>query len=299
MQLIKDIKKFGFCVGDRKILKESDQKYLLNLIDNHYYRDINKHDNSSNAPVIEDLVGTNEKFDSILNDILTHPIIKNVILSILGEGYKIWEISARYSLPGDTGLGIHQDAYGQMNLAIRLNDLDDCNGVTSFLPKSHLISRFAHKISWARPEIANRFSKALHFGNSDFAVFLNKTWHGRTKNTGTKIKKIILIGMFPAGAKFQSKISSNRIDKISSQYKELKKRIDYRIETKELDSNYYLILSKSNKDSNPFSLEIEDNNKYLFKSIPILSLIFLLEIIFKPIQLIVRILKKLNIYNPS
>jgi non-heme Fe2+,alpha-ketoglutarate-dependent halogenase len=293
--LIEQIKEIGFAVGDEKIVPDKDRSYLVKFIDNLYDTNPNLHDTSSNAPVIMGLLGVDPELDRIFNSILIHPKIQNTLFAIHGEDYKIWEISARYSLPGDVGLGIHQDAYAQMNLALHLGDFEDENGVTSLIPRSHYLSRWSDKISWARPEIGNFFAKNLRFGESDFAFFLNKTWHGRTKNISKRRKKIILIGTFPPGGKFECKIPSSVVEKISPKFSELRNRLDLKNGVKSLGNGFYLIISKSPGDViTPFSLDIENNKKYFLNSLPFLLKAILLEIVFKPLQFLYRIMKKIK-----
>jgi non-heme Fe2+,alpha-ketoglutarate-dependent halogenase len=293
--LIEQIKEIGFAVGDEKIVPDKDRSYLVKFIDNLYDTNPNLHDTSSNAPVIMGLLGVDPELDRIFNSILIHPKIQNTLFAIHGEDYKIWEISARYSLPGDVGLGIHQDAYAQMNLALHLSDFEDENGVTSLIPRSHFLYRWSNRISWAKPEIGNFFAKNLRFGKSDFAFFLNKTWHGRTKNTSNQRKKIILIGTFPPGGKFKCIIPALVVDNISPDFLELKKRLDVRIGAMSIENGLHLVLPSNREQSNiPFSMDIENNRKYVLKSLPFFTQAVLLEFIFKPIQFIYRIWKKIK-----
>ena len=291
-RLIDDIKTKGFAVGSSCLFSSEERSKLEKFIDEQYFGNKNAHDVSSNAPVIENLLGIHPEIDKIFNKVLSNSLVQEVIFGLLGNDYKIWEISARYSLPGDQGLGIHQDAFGQMNLALKLNDNLDLQGVTTFIPKSHFMFRWSDKISWARPVIGNLFAKKLNFGTSDFGFFVNKTWHGRNKNRGSIITKIILIGMFPAGAKFSKKITSETVRSIHSQNEELIRRINLDNGAKEISPNTYLILTSNENNKKPFTLELEESGRFFLKSLYPLSLALLLELFFRPLQFIYKLFKR-------
>ncbi|MDI7226892.1 putative 2OG-Fe(II) oxygenase, partial [Leptospira santarosai] len=181
--------------------------------------------------------------DFLLEEILNHSSVRNVTKDIIGEDYKIWEISARYSLPGDCGLGLHQDAWGQVNLAFAINDQQNIEGTTSFFRGTHLLPRWAKYISWARPDIANLFTSPLTLAGSDYAFFINKTWHSRRKNRGTEIKKVLLFGFYPNGARYRP-LYKDYIRKINPSCQELIRGLNVEEGVRNIDSGWVQVVSR-------------------------------------------------------
>ena len=290
-ELVDGLATLGFAVGRKPLMSVEDLNYLREFVDRIYEARIGEHDVSSSTPVVERLIGIDARVDRIFDSVLRDPTIRGVLEAIHGPDYKIWEISARYSIDGDPGLGIHQDAFGQMNLALNLSELDDDCGVTSFIPRSHMLYRWSHRVSWARPSIGNRIAVPLRFGHSDFAFFLNKTWHGRTRNKGGTVKKIILIGTFPAGAKYLPKFEEKEIESIDPACVELRRLVDFRVDTQRLESGEVSVVARDGTQGKPFSIELEDSKRYLFRSLPIFSKLAAMELIFRPARWANRVLK--------
>ncbi|WP_235590497.1 putative 2OG-Fe(II) oxygenase [Leptospira borgpetersenii] len=288
-QIIKNLKRNGYSVGSSKILTENKHRELEQIIDCLFEDSSIGKDYSSNAPVVLTLVGVDARLDLLLEEILTHEAIVNILNEVVGKDYKIWELSARYSLPGDNGLGLHQDAWGQVNLAFAINEQKSAEGVTSFLKGSHVLPRWAKYISWARPDIANLFTKPLILLDSDYAFFINKTWHSRRKNKG-EVKKILLFGLYPNGAKY-GPMYENSLGKINPSCTELIKRLRLDEGIKRIDSRYVKVLSSTNPNYMPYSAKIEENLHFNFNTLFLYIKVLILEFIFRPIQVFFRIYK--------
>ncbi|EKO78332.1 MULTISPECIES: putative 2OG-Fe(II) oxygenase [unclassified Leptospira] len=289
-QIINKIKINGYSPGVSRILEESKRKELEQIVDKLFLDQSVKKDYSSNAPVLLYLVGIDARLDSLLEEILNHSSVRNVTKDIIGEDYKIWEISARYSLPGDSGLGLHQDAWGQVNLAFAINDQQNIEGVTSFFRGTHLLPRWAKYISWARPDIANLFTSPLTLAGSDYAFFINKTWHARRKNRGTEIKKVLLFGLYPNGAKYRP-LYKDYIEKIDPSCQELIRGLNVEEGVRNIDSSLVQVVSQKNPNSVPYSAWIESKLVLNWKTFFVYLKLFLIEFIFRPLQIFFRIYK--------
>jgi ectoine hydroxylase-related dioxygenase (phytanoyl-CoA dioxygenase family) len=76
-----------------------------------------------------------------------HPVVRTLVSSVLGEQYLLSSLSANISLPGSESMGIHNDLMAVLpepwpaphgtNLFICLDDMDEENGATRYLPGSH------------------------------------------------------------------------------------------------------------------------------------------------------------------
>ncbi|EMS85315.1 putative 2OG-Fe(II) oxygenase [Leptospira noguchii] len=289
-QIINKIKINGYSPGSSRILEESKRKELEQIVDKLFLDQSVKKDYSSNAPVLLYLVGIDARLDSLLEEILNHSSVRNVTKDIIGEDYKIWEISARYSLPGDSGLGLHQDAWGQVNLAFAINDQQNIEGVTSFFRGTHLLPRWAKYISWARPDIANLFTSPLTLAGSDYAFFINKTWHSRRKNRGTEIKKVLLFGFYPNGARYRP-LYKDYIRKINPSCQELIRGLNVEEGVRNIDSGWVQVVSRRNPNSIPYSAWIENNLVLNWRTTFVYLKLFLIEFIFRPLQIFFRIYK--------
>ncbi|EQA52266.1 putative 2OG-Fe(II) oxygenase [Leptospira kmetyi] len=289
-RVVNNIKAHGFSVGNSRILSEEKHKELEQIIDRLFESSSAQKDYSSNAPVLLSLVGVDARLDSLLEEILTNVSIRETLKWIVGDDYKIWEISARYSLPGDNGLGLHQDAWGQMNLAFALNDQQNGEGSTAFLKGSHLLPRWSNYISWKRPKIANLFTVPLILKNSDYAFFINRTWHSRRKNGGGEVKKILLFGFFPNGGTYKP-LYQDSVKNIDPSCKELIRRIDTTDGAKKLNSTHIQVLSRTQPEFAPYSTLIEEGLHFNFRTPWIYLQILLLESIFRPMRILFGIYK--------
>ncbi len=292
-QVAMNIKANGYSSGEFKVLSDEKHLELEKIIDSMFADQSVGKDYSSNAPVMLSLVGVNPRLDSLLNEILANEQIRNVMKEIIGDDYKIWEISARYSLPGDNGLGLHQDAWGQMNLAFAINDQTENEGSTSFLKGSHVLPRWSNYISWARPNIANLLTKPLNLQGADYAFFINKTWHSRRKNRGANIRKILLFGFFPNGAEFKPLYHEDVLKKVDSSNKELIRRLDLSEGVRKLDKGFVKVVSATAPESVPYSVEIEKKLKFSFQTLWVYLQVIVVETLFRPIRILFGIYKYL------
>jgi putative 2OG-Fe(II) oxygenase len=203
---------------------------------------------------------------NFIEKIITNPEIEKFISGAIGEEYKVWQIDYRRSLPGDQGLEVHQDGYGQLNMAICLSDNLHGSGGTFFLPGSHLIKKRIDDLKLKAPPVifslVSFLFKSLIAKSGDIAFFFNRTWHGRNKNTSNQKNDIILIGFYPVGALLSYKDPYVRwpdefLEKIDGT--KLKKLIDPNSNLKIQENGLYKIVSGKKQLEEPFSIQIEKN----------------------------------------
>jgi ectoine hydroxylase-related dioxygenase (phytanoyl-CoA dioxygenase family) len=98
--------------------------------------------NESSVRVLQ-LLGRHPSFEGLVD----HPVARGLVSALLGDAYLLSSLSANISLPGSESMGLHNDLmavlpepwlspYGA-NLFICLDDMDEENGATRYVPESH------------------------------------------------------------------------------------------------------------------------------------------------------------------
>ena len=302
--LIRNFKKHGYVSIGRDYLNLSKNEisklsyYSKNIYDDQSLK-LKKIPAGGDSDVIENICLYNNKLTLILSKLLSCYQIKSFLREILGKNYKIWAINFRRSNVGDSGLYLHQDGVGQVNMAILLDDNLSGDGSTIFLGGSHLIKKSQKIMNFEIPVILLRiffflFSKAKG-KQGDVIFFSNKIWHGRAPNSSMKNYDILLIGFFPYGYSYNSpwpddfllknkknyigRYLATKADKVNSIYSNCDLR----------DSKKFIFDSKHHG----FSMQIERDdclikNKLYLKlkfSLLLLSIVFLLRFIKKIIRI--------------
>ena len=280
--VVKNLKKYGFSKGKGSVLTLEEIEELEQIIDHLHSDPLIKLDYCSNAPVVVGLAGRSARLDYFLEKMLTSVQVKDVLKNILGKTYKIWQIDSRISEVGDKGLGLHQDSLGQVNFVFFISN-QESGGVTGFLPRSHLLPRWARNISWGYAPIAKYFLTALAGSAGEHAFFFNKTWHARLPNQTGFPKKVIMIAFFPESASYapdpfmtdsSCSISGRELNRLIS----VKEGVDI------LSDNRVLVSSKKLINSNklPYSIEIEKSFDFSLKTAFVYFKICFLELLFRP-----------------
>jgi len=142
----------------------------------------------------------------LIDEILGNQSVKCFLREILGENYKIWAVNLRRSHSGDKGLYLHQDGVGQLNFVVLLDDSDTRDGVTAFLPHSHLIKKSQKKLGLEIPDYILNILYKMFFPvtgkRGRVFAFTNRLWHGRFRNNSLKERDVIMIGLFASGFKY-------------------------------------------------------------------------------------------------
>jgi non-heme Fe2+,alpha-ketoglutarate-dependent halogenase len=143
---------------------------------------------------------------ALLDKLVCDPDVRTVLEGALGPVYKIWQANFRRSVPGDLGLNLHQDGYGETNICILLTTNETGSGATVFAPGSHLVPQTLKQWrSEAPPFVVNRLKFLFTSATGvlgDVAFFFNRTWHARLANPSSQPYDVILISFFPANAAF-------------------------------------------------------------------------------------------------
>lgn len=290
------LKKYGFAKSATKILSSSEAVELSQLI-NELFKDESVIDRKiANAAVILNLPGMNPRLDWLLEKIVSHDGVRSVLSQVLGDDYKVWQVNARRSHIGDTGLWLHQDGPGETNLAVFLSDNMSGAGATAFLAMSHKLPRSASRISWSSLRFAAPWLTPLKGKLGEVAFFFNRTWHARLKNNSSHVQDVILISFFPQGGVFLPyKQSQERLKSWDGW--ELGRLFDLSKGAQLLGDGRVQVVSPWNKQVNgsyAMLLECAECNVVKEKVVLLFFKVIFLELAFRPLYLIYRLFKPLS-----
>jgi putative 2OG-Fe(II) oxygenase len=146
----------------------------------------------------------NARIAQLLDKVVSNEQVRQILDGALGPDYKVWQANYRRSIPGDPGLYLHQDGYGETNICILLSNNSTGAGATLFAPGSHLVRQTMKQWRVEAPPLLVRLLgfllTPLTGRVGDIAFFFNRTWHARARNPGSQPQDVILISFFPAGA---------------------------------------------------------------------------------------------------
>jgi len=153
--------------------------------------------------VLMNLAGRSGTVDELLERLFTHPRIKGMLEAIAGPGYKAWEISLRRANARDGGLRLHEDARGELGVAMLLAD-QPAVGATVFLRGSHRLPVSCREAGaeFIPPKYLSRLTQPATGSAGEIFVFFKKTWHGRIAGLSPTPSDALLLAVFPVGYEY-------------------------------------------------------------------------------------------------
>jgi fumagillin biosynthesis dioxygenase len=132
-----------------------------------------------------------------------HPVVRGLVSSVVGDDYLLSSLSANISLPGSESMGMHNDLmavlpepwlapYGA-NLFICLDDMDEENGATRYLPGSH---RFTTNDQASERDLAR--TRPIPATAGSIVAMDGRLWHTSGANRSTERPRRILIAFYVA-----------------------------------------------------------------------------------------------------
>jgi len=136
-------------------------------------------------------------------EMVEHPTVNELVSSVLGERYQLSSLSANISLPGAESMGMHNDLmavlpdpwlapYGT-NLFICLDDMDEENGATRYLPGSH---RFATSDMASGEDLVRTVPIPATAGS--IVAMDGRLWHTSGANRSADRPRRVLIAFYVA-----------------------------------------------------------------------------------------------------
>jgi len=145
--------------------------------------------------IASNIFGVNKELDIFLEKFLTNKDIKNILINVLGEDYKLNNVTMRYADNKSKYLGFHQDNEKAFTIAILLDSISKESSVTTFIKGSHLFNyTFGSSLEKLNPKYLSKLSVFATGEKGDLVLFLNKTIHGmKVGNPG----KVLLFCFLP------------------------------------------------------------------------------------------------------
>lgn len=141
--------------------------------------------------------------DPAFGAMVEHRTVRDLVSSVLGDQYLLSSLSANISLPGSESMGIHNDLmavlpepwlapYGT-NLFICLDDMDEENGATRYLPGSH---RFTTNEMASDDDLGRTVPIPASAGS--IVAMDGRLWHTSGANRSADRPRRILIAFYVA-----------------------------------------------------------------------------------------------------
>jgi fumagillin biosynthesis dioxygenase len=136
-------------------------------------------------------------------EMIDHPFVRELVSSVVGDDYLLSSLSANISLPGSESMGLHNDLmavlpepwlapYGT-NLFICLDDMDEENGATRYLPGSH---RFTTNDRSGDGDLSR--TRPIPATAGSIVAMDGRLWHTSGANRSTDRPRRILIAFYVA-----------------------------------------------------------------------------------------------------
>ncbi len=135
---------------------------------------------SKDWTIVTDFLGSDPVVDASMERLVQNDVVRGVLQSVMGEGYKLRQVNIRRHDAGSKGQSLHQDGRGGLGMSIITSDTPGPEGATVFLPGSHRwpiqYSDFGVDLK-TRP--LRRWLTSASGKAGTVAFWYRRTWHGR------------------------------------------------------------------------------------------------------------------------
>lgn len=154
--------------------------------------------NSHNVRVFN-LIG----LDAVFQGLILHPTALEYVRKLLGEHFMISNFTANIALPGSGSMPIHSDlgfvapppwlAPHSMNIIWCLDDVDESNGATRYIPGSHRFQRLDDL-----PDSPMQHTVAFEAAAGSIIAMDGRMWHTSGANITADRERAMLFGYYSA-----------------------------------------------------------------------------------------------------
>lgn len=151
------------------------------------------------------ILGVSKDIDLILEELLSSDKLKEILSALLGPDYKLYTCMIRSTNENSSYVGMHQDSYGQLSMAILLNDVDTKHATTNFLEGSHLYPfNFGSKFESVPMRFIEHKMTPGTGKTGDICFFFNKTFHGMQESKGPYKSDVLMCSFIPPGYRYDA-----------------------------------------------------------------------------------------------
>lgn len=141
------------------------------------------------------------EYDPVFAGLLTHPLVVAHVAPLLEGDLAVSNFSANIALPGSRSMNPHNDQSTVMpepwttryslNAIWCLDDIDESNGATRYLPGSHLLSCFEQV-----PEDPTEGMRPFEASAGSVVLMDGRLWHTSGENTTTNRERALLFALY-------------------------------------------------------------------------------------------------------
>ena len=140
-------------------------------------------------------------YDPIFGELAMHPQVVGVVEALLSDDWLFSNFSGNNALPGSGSMTAHSDQSTLMpepwnelwclNVIWCLDDVDEENGATRFLPGSHRFTRFADVPGDPKAGMVSYSARA-----GSVIVMHGRMWHTSGANTSAARERVMLFALY-------------------------------------------------------------------------------------------------------
>ena len=194
----------GFCVVPDVLTREESAKIRTHLIEaseESVRRGVPTHIDSLDPNAANVRVFNLIDLDVVFRELILHPTAAEMVTALLGEGWMISNFTANIAKPGSKSMAIHSDqgivmpepwlAPCSINIIWCLDDVDEENGATRYLPESHKITSLAEL-----PTDIGAHMKPFEAAAGSIIAMDGRVWHTSGENVSRDRERALLFGYY-------------------------------------------------------------------------------------------------------
>jgi ectoine hydroxylase-related dioxygenase (phytanoyl-CoA dioxygenase family) len=143
-------------------------------------------------------------YDPVFVDLAVHPGVTPYVTALLSDDWLFSNFSGNNALPGSRSMNAHNDQstlhpepwtdLWALNVVWCLDDVDEENGATRYLPGSHRFTRFSEVPADPKAEMVSYEARA-----GSVIVMHGRTWHTSGENRSADRERVMCFALYARG----------------------------------------------------------------------------------------------------